>query len=86
MIKWLQSKVVKVLYGTFLGLLLFGLLGAFPNTAFAACSGNNCNGKDPSAQGCATGAQTKKWIYVPGNVSPGLGQAQLRYSSTCNAK
>ncbi|GAB4462180.1 MAG: hypothetical protein Kow0070_20850 [Anaerolineales bacterium] len=84
--KWLQSKVGKVLYGVLLALMLTMLLGLFPQNALAACTGNGCVGKDPTEQGCGTGAQTKKWIYIPNNVYPGLGQAQLRFSSTCNAK
>lgn len=83
--KWLQSKIGKVLYGALLGILLTVLLGFLPYNVSAACSGNGCVGKNPTTEGCGS-VSTKKWIYIPNNVYPGLGQAQLRYSSTCNAK
>ncbi|MGC1376626.1 MAG: DUF2690 domain-containing protein [Anaerolineales bacterium] len=85
--KWLQSKVVKVLYGALLGLMLVGLIGAFPDNASAACSGNGCNGKDPNVQGC-TGISTKQALttpIIPGTVNA-VATVQLRYSSSCNAK
>jgi hypothetical protein len=83
--KWIRSRSGKVLYGIILGVVLTFMLGAFPSNVSAACTGTGCIGKDPSAQGCGADAVTKKWIYTPGNIYPGLGQAQLRYSPTCLA-
>ncbi len=87
-IKWLQSKILKALYGALLGLILTGLLGAFPDNVFAACSGNGCNGKDANTEGC-TGISTRKEVRPPTLLAPpgnGYGAVQLRYSTSCNAK
>jgi hypothetical protein len=82
-IKWLQSKVAKVLYGALLGLILSGLLGGMPTTVFASCSGDGCIGQDPgpNGQNCSGNSTTQHL-----NTPIPTGYVELRYSISCNAK
>lgn len=55
--------------------------------AVALCRGTTCNGKDPRAMGCETGATTKASGELRDEMSGILyGYVQMRYSSTCDAK
>ena len=53
-------------------------------TAVSACSGTGCEGKDPAATGCSTGART----VIAANLTlgiggPTVGLVELRWSDTC---
>jgi len=80
MIKSIRPKMIKILYSLFLAVFLFGVMGIFPKTVSALCSGDGCLGKDPATYGCGGDAVTKKSYPL------GIGEVHLRYSGACNAK
>jgi uncharacterized protein DUF2690 len=57
-----------------------------PANAAATCYRSTCNGQDPQAQGCATGAYNLASFYYQG-ASPWLQGTllELRYSAACDA-
>jgi len=59
-------------------MMAIGSMAAVASTASAAsCSGNGCNGTDPIATGCSSGATT----VLNGHYAGGL--LELRWSPTC---
>lgn len=71
-------------------ILIIGLSFINPNKTMASsltrnlyCSGSNCSGKWPDAEGCSSGALTV--MTAPGSGPSGTLEAQLRWSSACNA-
>jgi hypothetical protein len=89
MLNRIRSRMMKVSYATLLAMLLFTLTGSgsFPTKVLASCSGVNCAGADPQAQGCASGATTVASIVdlsTTGLSYPGL--LELRYSGSCKAE
>ena len=83
--KRIKPEIIKALYGLFLGLMLTGLLGPFPNNVRAACSGAGCIGKDPNNEGC-TSNSTLQRAKPPTELGFGEAWVELRRSSSCNAK
>ncbi len=54
----------------------------------ATCSGYGCDGKDPAATGCSSGAETVKSKYIEVYVASKeseerVGRLDLRYSPSC---
>lgn len=78
--KFKQYKMLKFSYCMVLAILILGFLGIYkPATVFAlSCNGDGCLGRDPNTYGCS-GITQKSYNL-------GIGVAQLRYSSGCNAK
>lgn len=69
----------------FLTALLILMMGIaimpFDSVSAASCSGSGCNGLDPQATGCATGAITVETKTITQNGSS--IKVELRWSSTC---
>ena len=81
----MKSRLATLLFASALaaGLLIPAMSSEALATTHAAtapaapCSGFGCDGYDPNADGCATGAT------VPTSVTNSYGTLQLRWSPTC---
>lgn len=60
-----------------------------PHAKAAGCFAGSCNGKNPTAMGCAADARTLapngKNGQVAGDITVGYMHIELRYSDACNA-
>ena len=79
----------KLIYSLLcLSLLIVGLWIPLPVThsphvmAAPLCTGLGCDGLNPETMGCGADAQSGTYV----NLSGGVGRAQHRYSTACNAK
>lgn len=80
---------IKAITGSLLlmATLLAGLVATAPSASAASCYGSSCTGKDPQAQGCASGAVTKSSFV--GHWRNNIGKdpyVELRHSGACNAR
>lgn len=76
-------KLFSILLILFLLAVTTGTVFAAPRMANVTCSGNGCNGQDPTATGCANTATTPLSAPVKDGTLT-LGTVYLRWSTACS--
>ncbi len=80
-----RLKTIVLLFVSILGLSIVipDQTMASSNASNLFCYGSTCSGKWPDVEGCSSGASTV--MTAPGSGPSGTIEAQLRWSSACNA-